>query len=352
MDHPPPFPPRQTPRLSVWHVWSKLGLALVCILLSLGVTGCVRAGALNPQAPAAAHINTLGWSLTIGGALIWLLVMGVLGLALFRPRPPVPTVYFSPGQARSANTGIVSGGIVMPVVVLAGVTVLTVGVMRAIENIRPSSEVVVEVIGHQWWWEVRYPNQGVVTANEIHIPAGQPITVALSSVDVVHSFWTPELHGKLDLVPGQVNTLVLQADQPGRYLGRCAEFCGIQHTHMAFIVIAHDPETFATWVDEQAQPAQAPNEALAREGQKLFLAARCVECHTIEGTTAQGEGGPDLTHLASRLQLAAGVLDNTPEHLAYWLKNSQTLKPGNRMPLPELSEAQLEAIAAYLAGLK
>jgi cytochrome c oxidase subunit 2 len=337
---------------SVLRARPNFGLALVVIVASGWLTGCAQAAALNPQGPAAAHINFLGWTMTIGGALIWLLVMGLLGVALFRPRPPIPTVYFSGAQTRSANTGIVGGGIVMPVVVLVGLTALTIGVMRAIANITPSSAVVIEVVGHQWWWEVRYPNQAIVTANEIHLPAGQPITLELSSVDVIHSFWTPELHGKLDLIPGQINTLVLQADQPGRYLGRCAEFCGIQHAHMAFVVIAHAPEAFAAWVEQQAQPAVAPAEALALEGQQVFLTSRCVECHTIRGTSALGEGGPDLTHVASRLQLAAGVLDNTAEHLAQWIDDSQALKPGNLMPPSELSEAQLQAIVTYLTSLK
>lgn len=324
----------------------------ILVAFGLSLAGCTGAATLNPQGPAATHIAGLGWSMIVGGAVIWFLVMALLLLALFRRRADTTPLHLSQAQTRSANAGIVSGGIILPVIVLVGLAALTVGVLRAIENIAPSSEVTIEVVGHQWWWEVRYPNQAAITANEIHIPAGQPVALKLSSVDVVHSFWTPELHGKLDLLPGQTNTLILQADQPGTYRGKCAEFCGIQHANMAFIVIAHPPAEFRAWLDQQAQPAAVPDDELALEGQQVFMTSQCVECHTIRGTSAAGQGGPDLTHLATRSLIAAGTIPNTSEHLAEWLTNSQALKPGNLMPPSDLSEAQRQTLLAYLESLK
>jgi cytochrome c oxidase subunit 2 len=257
-----------------------------------------------------------------------------------------------PGALPGAPTAwVVGGGIIMPVIVLTLTYGLTLAAMRAQAN-QKAEEVVIEVIGRQWWWEVRYPADNVITANEIHIPAGQPVALQLTSADVIHSFWVPELNGKLDLNPNQTNTLILQADQPGEYRGQCAEFCGIQHAKMALLVIAHEPAEYAAWISAQQQDAAAPADEAAEFGQQVLLGSACVYCHTIRGTNASGVLGPDLTHLASRRTLAAATIPNTRGHLAGWIVDPQGIKPGNQMPPTDLGADELQALLAYLESLR
>jgi cytochrome c oxidase subunit 2 len=246
---------------------------------------------------------------------------------------------------------VIGGGIIMPAVVLTLTYALTLATMRA-QASQPAQGVVIEIIGRQWWWEVRYPAAEVVTANEIHIPAGQPVTLQLTSADVIHSFWVPELNGKLDLNPRQTNTLILQADQPGEYRGQCAEFCGIQHAKMALLVIAHEPAEFEAWLSAQQQDAPAPADEATEFGQQVLLGSACVYCHTIRGTNASGVLGPDLTHLASRRTLAAATIPNTRGHLAGWIIDPQGIKPGNKMPPTDLGADELQALLAYLESLR
>jgi cytochrome c oxidase subunit 2 len=203
---------------------------------------------------------------------------------------------------------------------------------------------------------VRYldplPSSSFSTANEIHIPVGQPVELTLRSVDVIHSFWVPNLHGKKDLIPGQVNTLVLQADRPGIFRGQCAEFCGLQHANMALYVVAEPPDEFARWQERQRRPAPEPATDAARRGRDVFMASSCVLCHKIGGTMAGGVAGPDLTHVASRLSLAAGTLPNTRGHRAGWIVDPQMHKPGNNMPPNLLSPGDLQALLSYLDTLR
>jgi cytochrome c oxidase subunit 2 len=203
-----------------------------------------------------------------------------------------------------------------------------------------------------WWWEVRYPDHEVTTANEIYIPAGQPVNFRLTTNDVIHSFWVPELNGKIDMIPGKTNTLWLQAAEPGIYRGLCTEFCGLQHAKMQYLVIAVPPNAFAQWVEQQRQPAPAPTDETTRLGQQIFLGSACVYCHAIRGTNASGQLGPDLTHIASRRTLGAGILPNNRGTLGGWTINSQHIKPGNRMPPMNLSGAELQALLDYLATLQ
>lgn len=327
-------------------------------VFGFGLMGCsAYPASLNPQSPAAEQIARLSWVIFVLGGLVWGGVVVLLGGALFRRRDRANE--YSAGMAdeaglinRSTNRWVVGGGIVMPTVVLVGLVALTVGTLRSISNIVPSREVVIEVVGRQWWWEVRYPYQNVVTANEIHIPAGQPVEVRLSSMDVIHSFWVPELHGKFDLIPGKVTSFLLQANDPGEYRGQCAEFCGLQHANMGLIVIAHPAETFDAWIEAQVQPATAPTAEEGIAGQQIFLGSECVECHTIRGTPASGTGGPDLTHFASRKTLAAGTLTNTPEHLAAWVSDPQSVKPGSLMPVADLNPSEFLNLLVYLESLK
>jgi cytochrome c oxidase subunit II len=327
---------------------------LVIATSSWLIGSCAAApSSLSSQSPAAAQITGLWWVMFGLGTVIWVGVVALLLGGLFRPRETDDRAVLREQDSHgTVNRWVVGGGIVMPTIVLVGLVAFTVGTLRAITSTEPSDEVVIEVVGHQWWWEVRYPHQVVVTANEIHIPVRQPIEVKLSSVDVIHSFWVPELHGKFDLIPGQTNTFILQADQPGEYRGQCAEFCGRQHAKMGLIVIAESLEDFTDWVALQAQPATEPADELSLEGKQVFLGSRCVECHSIRGTNAVGTDGPDLTHLASRSMLAAATLTNTPEHLAEWVSDPQSLKPGTLMPIIDLDSQKFLALLTYLESLK
>jgi cytochrome c oxidase subunit 2 len=198
---------------------------------------------------------------------------------------------------------------------------------------------------------VHYPEHGVTTANEIHIPAGQSIEVRLRAEGIIHSFWVPRLHGKMDMVPGRTNSIWLHADEPGVYRGQCAEFCGVQHTKMAFLVVAQSPGDFDQWVANQRRAATDTLPAQAQAGRALFMALSCRTCHTIRGTEAAGRLGPDLTHVGSRRTLAAATVDNSPENLARWIREPDTIKPGSQMPATQRSPEEIQAIAAYLASL-
>lgn len=234
------------------------------------------------------------------------------------------------------------------VVLLFVLTVKTMGVSDP--TYAPDPDLV--VIGRQWWWEARYPKSGVVTANEIHIPTGQPLSVRLDSADVLHEFWVAQLARKMTTVPGHPNHIWLEADAPGEYLGSCSEFCGTEHAWMRFKVIAQTPADFAAWEKAQLQPSAAPGAPEAQQGEQLFMQMSCVNCHAINGTAAHAGVGPDLTHLAGRSQIGAGILENTPDNLRRWLRNPQEVKPGVEMPNFQFSEQQVNALAAYLETLR
>jgi cytochrome c oxidase subunit 2 len=217
--------------------------------------------------------------------------------------------------------------------------------------------ITVEVIGHQWWWEIHYdysghPKRTFETANEIHIPVGVPVNVHITSGDVIHSFWVPQLAGKTDAIPGQINHAWLEADRPGVYLGQCAEFCGLQHAHMAIYVVAQSKPAFEAWWAHQLQPAAGSVPGLAGQGEQEFR-ARCAICHSVRGVPgSQGQLGPDLTHLMGRRTIAAGTLTNTPGNLAAWVSDAPAQKPGVDMPAENLTGPQLQALLAYLKTLK
>jgi cytochrome c oxidase subunit 2 len=208
------------------------------------------------------------------------------------------------------------------------------------------------VVGHQWWWEVRYAGSGAVTANEIHIPIGRRLRVRVESADVIHSFWVPQLGPKMDMIRGHLNFVWLGANRAGTYEGACSEFCGDQHAWMRFIVIAEPETEFKQWLEHQARSAENPIAEAAQAGKNFFFAQTCANCHAIRGTTSRATAGPDLTHLASRRQLAAGLLDNTPQNLARWLKNPQQLKPGCQMPNFSLTDDQVTQLVSYLEELR
>ncbi len=263
-----------------------------------------------------------------------------------------PIVATTPATDRRAIILVIIGGAIIPAIVLA--ILMGLGVATDTVNARPPGLGAgpIEVIGHQWWWEVRYPDENIVTANEIHIPVGTPVLFKLTSADVIHSFWVPQLHSKLDMIPGQTNTVWVQADQMGSYQGECAEYCGEQHAGMDFTVVVESADDYAKWVNLQKQDAPKPTTDLVLAGEQTFLGSSCVYCHAIKGTNASGTIGPDLTHFASRATIGAGVLPNTPGNLAGWIINSQAIKPGNKMPPMDLNSDQLQSVLAYLETLK
>ena len=327
---------------------------------ALGLAGCAGApSALAPRSAAAGRIAGASWILFVAAGAVCLLVFGLMLFAVLRRQPASAAGNALAGGPELARRGrispiawIVGGGIVLPVVVLIGVFALGLSTLNAMPARADSGDLVIEITGHQWWWEVRYPDAGFETANEIHIPTNRTVELKLTTEDVIHSFWVPELAGKLDLIPGQTNTLVLSADQPGQYRGQCAEFCGVQHALMAMLVFAEPPDQFAAWSAAQAQDPPVPADAAARQGQQVLLGSACVYCHTIRGTNATGRVGPDLTHVASRRTIAAATALNTTGTLAGWVIDPQGIKPGNHMPPTDLSAAELQALLAYLETLK
>ena len=249
-------------------------------------------------------------------------------------------------EPRWGEPFIAIAGVFIPALILGGVYLYSLRQMNALSDAGSNPAMEIEVVARNWWWEARYPN-GAITANEIHIPVGRPVRLKLTTRDVIHSFWVPELQAKTDHVPGHDNYMWLQADEPGRYRGQCAEFCGLQHTNMVFYVVADQPAAFEAWVDNEAADAGLASEI---EGEEIFLSASCAGCHTVRGTTAQGTLGPDLTHLATR-ETIAGVLPNTYEDLYAFVADPHPFKPGVSMPPSELSTDEIQAVVDYLIGL-
>ena len=287
------------------------------------------------------------------GGLIFALVSGLVLYVVWRYRGRA-----GDGEPRQivGNTRLEVAWTVAPTLVLIGIFIPTLALMRSMHPLPnpPQQEPDIIITGFQWWWQVEYPKTGVVTANEIHIPVGEQLLVRLEANEVIHSFWVPELGPKQDMVPGNPNTLYLRADTPGLYQGACAEYCGVQHAWMRILVVAESRAEFDAWQQAQLQPPAQPAEAAAMRGAQLYNELTCANCHALGGAgDAQGVG-PNLTHLASRRTLGAGVIENTPENLALWLANPEAIKPGVYMPGYEqtLSREDLSALVAYLETLK
>lgn len=330
------------------------------LAMSTVLSACGRAPAvIDPFGPAAAKINTLSWILIGLGTVIYVGVCAFLLVALFRRRSATHSDSQIDGsriaEEQGQRTGkriVIWGGMVMPSIVLLVIAGLTLNTLLALATDPEEELLTIEVIGHQWWWEVNYPEENIVTANEIHIPVGRPVRIMLEAEGVVHSFWVPQLHGKLDMIPGRTNSFTIQADEAGEFRGICAEFCGIQHARMLFLVIAKEPEEFDQWLTEQQQPAAMPESPSAQQGMRFFLETPCAQCHAIAGTTAEGRLGPDLTHFAGRREIGAGTMKNTRENLAAWLLNPQERKSGNLMPATTMTDEELTALLDYLATLQ
>lgn len=300
---------------------------------------------LDPAGPFAAPLNTLTWGLLAMAAVVMVLVLAALAIALFAPRPW--------RQRLGGEKLIWIAGLGFPVVVLSVLLVWGLSLTNKLSESPQPGDLRVRVTGEMWWWRVAYldaaGSEVFQDANEIHVPVGKTVALELESTDVIHSFWVPRLAGKLDMIPGRRNILRIQADAAGTYSGQCAEFCGGAHALMAFVVIAHAPEDYARWRARAEQPA-LPQQAA---GAAVFDRSGCGACHTIRGTSANGVAGPDLTHVGSRRTLGAGILPNNAGTMGGWIADSQTIKPGNRMPAyPVLSGQDLRAVSAYLESLK
>jgi len=318
-------------------------LALVPLLAGCGT----NVDGLNPVTPQGDSIERLFVLSLVLSGLVFLLVAGLLGWFMLRYRAGPHAR--EPAQ-RTGNRRLEIVWTAAPALLLTGLFVLTVRTMLDVED-PPPEGMHIQVIGHQWWWEYRYPD-GTVTANDLHLPTGAPVALDLTSADVIHSFWVPQLGWKIDLIPGKTNTIWFTVPDPVELDGACAEYCGAQHAWMRIHVVAQSPADFAAWLAAQDQPAAAPTDPLAVQGQQVFFESSCASCHTIAGTSANGTAGPDLTHIASRPTLGAGVVANTPRNLSHWVRDPQTIKPGVLMPAFTFSDADLQALVAYLEGLK
>jgi len=308
---------------------------------------------IEPASPNAVRILHLFVAVFLICVAIFLIVVTLICFSVIRFRAAssaLPRQDFGDHRAEIIWT-IPPGMIVLGLALYSAKLIFSITALPAMAA-PPAGDPDLVVVGHQWWWEVRYPASGAVTANEIHVPVGRRLRVELKSADVIHSFWVPQLAPKVDMVPGHPNYVWLEADREGVYDGACSEFCGDQHAWMRFIVVGETEPEYERWLSRQSQPAAQPQDALAQAGQQFFFAQTCINCHAIGGTRAVADAGPDLTHLATRRQLAAGVMPNTPENLTLWLRDPQLIKPGCKMPNFGLNEDQLKQMTAYLEELR
>jgi len=366
--------------------WYVFGVAQICNLLHRGIAFCgtstlrrasgagcfvIVLSCLQPRASAgelrsignifkplsapAESVYEVSLLALLICAAIFLVVAGLLTVAIikFRARPgdegkEPPQIYGS-NQLELAWT-------VIPILIVVVLVLVTARTIADVQNQKlPGDALKVRVVGHQWWWEIHYPDHGVVSANELHIPLSarnqrRPTSLTLESADVIHSFWVPQLAGKTDVIPNRRNTMWVEPYAPGTYLGNCAEYCGVQHAKMMLRVVVESPEEFASWIAAQQAPAvEAPS---VRAGRELFMKTSCVNCHRVAGTAAVGIFGPDLTRLMSRETIASGAARNTPENLRAWMRDPQTIKPGCLMPNMQLTQDEVTRIVAYLQTLK
>jgi cytochrome c oxidase subunit II len=312
----------------------------------------------DPAATPAHSIFGLSMLVLSVTLAIFLLVAGLLLFVLIRYRQRPSDSEREPAQVYGSNQ-IELSWTVIPILIVVMLFLTTTRVILDTQAApKPSSALDVTVIGHQFWWEYRYPKLGVVTANELHVPISDPAKptptyLSLSSADTDHSFWVPRLAGKTDLIPNRLNTMWVDPQQAGLYLGQCAQYCGTQHAKMLLRVYAQSPEDFAAWIKQQQRPAAADlsGNTAAAEGRTVFMNNACINCHTVAGTVATGRFGPDLTHLASRDTIASGPVQNTPENLRQWIADPASMKPGVLMPSMHLSDHDLDVITAYLTTL-
>jgi cytochrome c oxidase subunit 2 len=324
----------------------RIGIEVAAAPLALGCRG--SQSALDPAGSGAQRIAELFWQMTAGAGVIWLAVMALALYAFYRP----PGAY----DALLGKRLILGGGVIIPSVVLAGLLVYGLTMLPPLLAAAPPGSLQISVTGEQYWWRVRYPRPGgssIELANELHLPVGAPVQFQLDSRDVIHSFWIPALGGKVDMIPGRTNPLVLHPTRTGVFRGACAEYCGTSHARMGLHVVVLEADAFERWLADQARPARAAASPLAAEGAGVFAANGCGACHRVRGTAADGVVGPDLTHVGSRRAIGAGLLPNDVEQFERWLGSTERLKPGVAMPhFGMLPRPQLRALAAYLESLQ
>lgn len=325
------------------------------VAIALAIAGCSDKGrpmtTLAPKSDLAQWIQNLYIDVTLWDALVFIIVVTAFVLALFVFSTRVGEA--APATTASSDLGLEIAWTLGPVLILLMITIPTIRtIFRSQPAVAPTGALEIKVVAHQWWWEFDYPD-GAKASNELHIPVNRPIRLSLESADVIHSFWVPQLGGKRDVVPGQINELTFIANVVGMYPGQCAEFCGLSHANMRFRTFVDSPDDFAKWDrDQLAGPVATPaSDQLASDGAKVFADSPCTTCHMIQGIS-KGYIGPDLTHFGSRTTLAAGVLKNTPENVAKWIEDPQEIKPGANMPPLLLPGPKLDALVAYLESLK
>jgi cytochrome c oxidase subunit II len=327
------------------------------IALSLLVVGCTgTTSMLNPASVNATQVSNLTWTILAIAAFVFVVVEALLLFASFRYRRRAGMGL--PRQV-TGNVPLEFGWTAFPAVVLAVIFALTLGTLNSLNTPppyptgtpNPNQALHITVIGHQWWWEFQYPDLGITTATEMHVPVGATVYLDVETADVIHSFWIPEIGGKIDALPGHVNHIWYHVTKAERLDGQCAEFCGVEHALMRMQVVAEPPDQFAAWVKDQKAPIPA-EQGQAALGESSFLAMPCVACHTIDGTSAQGKIGPNLTHFASRATFAGGSFDNTQQNVTSWIIDPQAMKPGNKMPIVGVPPGMASEMAQFLETLK
>ena len=334
-------------------------IKLTAFFLLFFLTGCSRSPSIiAPASTSAKAITDLMWGFSGVAGLGFVVVEAILLYTIFRFKHKDDaqlTKATLPKQVEG-NRLLEIIWTIIPAVLLLIIFIYTVSTLWAIKvrpsQIPPDTQVVnINVIGHQWWWEFRYPDLGITTAQELHVPVDSLVFITVDSADVIHSFWVPQMGGKIDVIPGHLNQTWFQPTHIGRYVGECSEYCGTEHAHMRLDLVVESPDDYATWVRQQQAPIPSFT-GEAAEGEKVFMNGMCSTCHTINGTDAEGILGPNLTHLGSRQDIGGAVLTNTPENLSKWLENPDSVKPGVKMPKPDLSDEERSLLVAFLDSLK
>jgi cytochrome c oxidase subunit 2 len=303
-----------------------------------------------PVSAPAQSIFELSLFMIVVCAAIFLVVFSLLVYAVLKFRRRGEDDGSEPAQVYG-STQVELAWTITPVIIVIVLFLATARVIADVQNsVRPKNALEVTVIGHQFWWEYRYPGLRVVTANELHVPVNEPTFLTLLSADTDHSFWVPRLAGKTDLIPNHPNEMWTEPHETGLYLGQCAQYCGMQHAKMLLRVYVDSRHDFDRWIADQAKPARVTDEFA--EGRRIFEHTACINCHTVAGTVANGRYGPDLTHLMSRETIASGVAANTQRNLRSWIENPQAIKPGSLMPPMGMSVRELDAVTLYMASLR
>ena len=335
--------------------WAKGTGYKPALLLLAACEGNHFQSALDPAGPQAREMWNDGSRLFWVSVVVYVVVILILLVAVFRSRAD-RDLDTDPVRHERMTKAVWFGGILTTLILIALLIGSVISDRRIASLADANAPIPIVATGHQWWWDFEYEHpdasKSFHSPNELHIPVGQTVRIRTRSSDVIHSFWVPNLGGKKDLIPGHETALYLRADKPGLYRGQCAEFCGMQHAHMSFIVIADTPDQYRQWIDQQRMPAPEPSNSQQQRGRAVFLSGPCAMCHAITGTPASARFAPDLTHVAGRRMLAAGTLPNTIGNMGGWIANSQGVKPGNHMPANSLSGSDLQDLLAYLRSLK